>query len=210
MGYSSIPNSLAIEFDTYQNSQALDPNANHISIHSHGTAPNSSDQSASLGQAGSLVDLSDGAIHTVIIRYTTGSLRVFLDDLITPMLSVTADLETLLNLDNGTAWLGFTSSTGGDFENHDLLMWSFRPNPPPVRVEHWVVENDGSVEFQFIAAASQTYVVEYSTDLVHWIETQPPVHGTGSIVVWRDSGPPGTEGLPGDQPQRFYRIRVEP
>src|SRR6185503_17813216 len=118
----SIPNSLAIEFDTHQNSQALDPDANHISIHSRGTASNSADESASMGQVSPLINLSDGGIHTVIIRYTAGSLRVFLDDLKTPLLKVSIDLGTLFNLDSGTAWVGFTSSTGGDFENHDLLM----------------------------------------------------------------------------------------
>src|SRR4030095_16307368 len=98
MGYGSIPNSLAIEFDTHQNSQALDPDANHISIHSRGTASNSADESASMGQVSPLINLSDGGIHTVLIRYTAGSLRVFLDDLKTPLLKVSIDLGTLLNL----------------------------------------------------------------------------------------------------------------
>ena len=38
---------------------------------------------------------------------------------------------TLLSLENGAGWVGFTSTTGGEFENHDMLMWSFRPNTAP-------------------------------------------------------------------------------
>jgi hypothetical protein len=56
---------------------------------------------------------------------------VFLDDLILPVLTLPMDLASVLNFDSGAAWVGFTASTGGEIENHDLLMWSFRPNTPP-------------------------------------------------------------------------------
>ena len=48
IGYHSIPNSLAVEFDTWQNVPSDgfggDPNDNHVSIHTAGTAPNSADE----------------------------------------------------------------------------------------------------------------------------------------------------------------------
>jgi hypothetical protein len=136
MGYGSIANSLAIEFDTFQNPEALDPNANHIGIHSRGTEPNSAEESASLALVTPSINLSDGAIHTVVIRYAGGMLKVFLDDLNNqPTLELPVELGTLLTLDNGTAWVGFTSSTGGDFENHDILMWSFRPNTAAPQIQ---------------------------------------------------------------------------
>jgi len=75
---------------------------------------------------------------------------------------------------------------------------------------HVIVNNDGSVELQFLAASDQAYTVEYSADLVRWSEALPSIRGTGSPYLWHDDGPPGTESLPGDQPHRFYRIRVEP
>jgi hypothetical protein len=131
LGYSSVPNSLAIEFDTFQNPEATDPDANHIGIHSRGSGANSTDESASLARVVPPIDLSDGQIHTVLVRYQGGQLRIFVDDLITPALKLPIDLSTLINLDNGGAWVGFTSATGGEFENHDMLMWSFRPNASP-------------------------------------------------------------------------------
>jgi hypothetical protein len=42
------------------------------------------------------------------------------------------DLGNLLNLQGGrSAFIGFTSSTGGAFENHDILNWSYSDVPEP-------------------------------------------------------------------------------
>jgi hypothetical protein len=136
LGYGSLTRSLAIEFDTYQNPATSDLDANHIGIHSRGTQANSSDESASLARVSPPIDMSDGTIHTVVIRYSDGLLRVFLDDLNNaPVLQLSLNLGTLLALDNGAAWVGFTAATGGDFENHDILMWSFRPNAAAPQIQ---------------------------------------------------------------------------
>ena len=131
MGYGGLPSSLVVEFDTYYNPEGSDPDGNHVSMHTRGTAPNSTDESAALERATPKVDLSDGGVHLAYIRYSHGQLKVFLDDLGTPLLQPALDLGTLLNLPDGSAWVGFTSSTGADFEDHDILMWAFRPNRPP-------------------------------------------------------------------------------
>jgi hypothetical protein len=55
IGYSGIANSIAVEFDTTQNppeefgGMPGDPNANHLSVQSRGTFPNSADPTYSLG-----------------------------------------------------------------------------------------------------------------------------------------------------------------
>ncbi len=131
LGYSSLANSLAVEFDTFQNPEATDLDANHIGIHSRGALPNSAEESAALARMTPSIDMSDGAVHSVVIRYSGSLLRVYLDDLSTPVLTKPVDLGSVLNLDHGTAWVGFTAATGGEFESHDILMWSFRPNLPP-------------------------------------------------------------------------------
>jgi Legume lectin domain len=141
-----ISNSLAVEFDTYQNTD--DPNANHVAVQSCGPGPNSSDEAATyddgtpcnLGTNSSLGDitLADGNTHTVTIEYTppagdcgefcTGTLQVTLDGtpLFAPILSL--NLNSLLTLNGGSAWVGFTSATGFYFENHDILSWTFTPH----------------------------------------------------------------------------------
>ena len=125
LGYFGIPNSLAVEFDTWFNPEWNDPNENHVSIHTIGDQFNSTDEFFSLGSTTAIPDLSDGNVHTVRISYTPGTLQVFLDDLSNPILSVPADLGAILYLDHGHAWLGFTAATGGAAENHDILNWSY-------------------------------------------------------------------------------------
>jgi uncharacterized repeat protein (TIGR01451 family) len=87
-----IPSSLAIEFDTFQNTD--DPNANHVAIQSCGTAANSSDNLVNgvLGAPGPCnlainpltgvtnpitglpINMADGSVHTVTITYTPSTL----------------------------------------------------------------------------------------------------------------------------------------
>lgn len=133
IGYGSLPNSLAVEFDTWNNgpdNHNGDPNGNHISVQTRGTDMNSSDHAYSLGAVTTLPNMSDAAIHTATIRYQAGVLTVYLDNPTTPVLSVAVDLSTRLHLADGLAWVGFTSATG-NYENHDILSWSFQGNTPP-------------------------------------------------------------------------------
>ena len=83
----------------------------------------------SLGTTTAIPDLSDGTIRTARIAYTPGTLNVFVDDLSTPVLSVNVDLATMLSLDNGQAYVGFTASSSHASENHDILSWRFVPEP---------------------------------------------------------------------------------
>lgn len=64
LGYDGINNSIAIEFDTYFNFEAIDPYENHISIHTGGwRVPNTSNHSHSLGHTNQIRDLTDGPLH---------------------------------------------------------------------------------------------------------------------------------------------------
>ena len=151
---TGIPNSLAIEFDTFQNAGPgpnNDPNANHVAVQSCGTDPNSADHYATHGEssvpcnlginANLTSDLADGAAHTVKIEYTSpiecdcgGKLQVTLDgtDLFTignENQITSLDLASLLALgEGGTAWVGFTAATGDAVESNDILSWTFTPH----------------------------------------------------------------------------------
>ncbi len=124
LGYTSLANSLVIEFDTAQS--LGDPSGSHISVHTNGTGPNGWEESLSLGSFNTLTPMDDATTHTAKIRYTNGELSVFLDDLVNPVLVVPVDLDSLLDLDQGRAWVGFTASTGGGYQNHDILNWSYK------------------------------------------------------------------------------------
>lgn len=122
-GYGGIPTSLAIEFDTWQNPWDLD--GNHVAIHSAGAAPNSS-QSRALGIAPVAQNLSDGNAHVARIEYIPGSLRVYVDGVLTltAPLDLTRVQGTNLLDAAGAAWIGFTSATGAAWEVHDILTWT--------------------------------------------------------------------------------------
>jgi len=151
-----IPNSVAIEFDTFQNS--YDGDADHVAIQSCGTANNLADHTSPclITRSGSLqalpnpINLADGNSHYAQIVYLPFSatcptanpcpnLFVYVDPAINPAPVVQAHVDlnnpctaagcpagTILN--NGTAWVGFTAATRGAQSEHDLLSFTFSPS----------------------------------------------------------------------------------
>lgn len=121
LGYASILNSIAIEFDTYDNG-AGDINNNHLSILSNGNV------NTSLAQDSAPFDLNSGNVLNAWIAYngTTDVLQVYLSDTSTQpvdaVLSTTVDLAGALG---NQAFIGFTAGTGGLVNDQDILNWSF-------------------------------------------------------------------------------------
>lgn len=170
LGYGGLSNSLAIEFDTLWN-PGNDPNANHISVHTNGTLPNGSGSASSLGFVDTIPDLSDGNVHTAKIAYTPGTLEIYLNDLTTPVLTVPLDLENTLNLDNGTAYLGFTGTTGAAVETHDILNWMFETET--------VTETTQPTIFVNPANGNQYFFTELDT----WLGAQEQAQALGGNLV---------------------------
>jgi glucose/arabinose dehydrogenase len=134
LGYHGLVNSLAVEFDTYSNGSCSVANVNdpagvHISVHTGGPGPNSVAESVSIVSSTSVADFADGAVHVARVRYAAGTLSIFVDNLVLPVASAPLQLDTLLTLDNGKAWVGFTGATGGLAEAHDVLDWTFDETP---------------------------------------------------------------------------------
>ena len=135
IGYGGIPNSLAIELDTWNNAPMGngDPNNNHISVQSAGKEPNSYDHRYSLAVAEDIPKLDDGKAHTLHVEYLPGRMTIAIDG--EEVIDVELDLRTILSIEDGSAWVGFTSATARAWENHDLLAWSFSPPQKVVVVE---------------------------------------------------------------------------
>jgi|GEM_PF-620071 len=136
---TGIPNSLAFEIDTYQNSWDLDNQ--HVAIQSCGAQPNSpnhDDPNCFIARAAILpsINIADGNPHTVRIDYTPptncGSdcpnLLVYIDGSTTPTLVTFVDINATLALDGTSAYVGFTAATRGASETHEILSWTFSPN----------------------------------------------------------------------------------
>ena len=61
-----------------------------------------------------------------VIEYQPPMLAVFLDDRKEPIVSAAIDMTSVAG-EGGKAYVGFTAGTGGAYQNHDVLNWSFGP-----------------------------------------------------------------------------------
>ena len=114
------------------NPQWSEPGDNHLSFQSNGLLENTPDMSASIANAG-ISDLSGGSNHTIRVVYAGGIMSVYLDGSLNASLSSAVNLSTLLSLDNGAAWVGVTSATGGvaNAQAHVLDAWSWTSTVVP-------------------------------------------------------------------------------
>jgi len=131
LGYSpgdrnkAIANSLAVFFDTFQNQE--DESGNAISICTNGGERKQMRwPPPRLGINWSpRMELKDGETHQVRIVFSPPLMTVYVDD--QPAVRAPVDLGRMVGPD-GSAYVGFTASTGDGYENHDILDWTFRPN----------------------------------------------------------------------------------
>jgi len=138
---SGIPNSLAVEFNTFNNGTGVDPSNSDVTIQNcSGTGANSVDSTCrikynDLTTLSPAITLADGNIHSVTITYAPplsgtgpGTLDVLLDNIdLFPNGALTFDITTIGLASGGTAYVGFTAATGGGDDNQDILSWTFTP-----------------------------------------------------------------------------------
>jgi len=131
MGYNQMPNSIALEFDTFGNLLTFDPSANHVSVNTNGTSPNAASHSSSLAATSAVPTLADDTVHSVRIEYTPGTFKAYVDDTVVT-LQLELDIAATLGLTDGTAWVGFTAATSGLTQSTELLSWSFDEQSGPI------------------------------------------------------------------------------
>ena len=140
LGYQNIPGCAVVEFDNWQNkvgdpefSQDEEPGI-HVGFHTMGAVEENSAGPHAVypdlvsGETRNIPSLFDAKIHTLKIRYLPGTLSVFIDDMVSPVLEVPVDLADVLDLVDGIAWVGFTGATGSATQIQDILSWSFAVN----------------------------------------------------------------------------------
>lgn len=123
LGYSGILQSIAVEFDTFKNTTQLDPNSNHIGVDTLGSL-------ISLSTVNVTPNFDDGNLWTAWIDYNGSTLEVRASENgirpVTALLSYSLSLTMLNTTLGGTsAYVGFTSATGGAYGDHDILTWTF-------------------------------------------------------------------------------------
>ena len=141
LGYgvaAGVPNSIAVEFDTYKNGAADNNSSNHIAIDTNGQITNTAAQNV-YGQADCSTSayvsgcMSNGDLWTVTIAYNATYLSVTAQDgrSAAPFAAISSfpiNIDSYLG--GNTAYAGFTSSTGSGSENHNILNWTFDPTTP--------------------------------------------------------------------------------
>jgi len=137
IGYLGVSgNSVGIEFDTYNNGSSDGNSSNHIGINTNGGLQDSNLTNAygvstcnfggsSYKSAGCM---SNGDLWTVNMSYNGSALTVSLNDpaegtAFTALNTVPLNLVSILG--QNTAFVGFSSGTGGGWENHDIVNWTF-------------------------------------------------------------------------------------
>ncbi len=229
MGFGqAIQNSLAVELDTYQNLEYGDPDANHVAVQSctpnnattlsgnssdhnylcpDGSAAKLALQSLPLGMS-----LSDGAVHTITVNYTPpgtctancNNFAVYLDSNL--LLQTTLDITKQLFLNpNAGAFIGFTSSTGSNVQNSDVVSWSFsqlplapidinQPLQPAVTTFNYTQNLSAAVDYSqsgLPASAFQGVVMEGTVDGISDQDFANLVQNTpfqGSACLRQDTG----------------------
>jgi hypothetical protein len=131
IGYFGIPQSLGVEFDTYNNGGGYDPNGNHVNFDYNGnfssdaTAVEIPERMNDDGVWSAWVDY-DGATQSLELRLVENSTVRPAD----PLLQANVDLASILG--STDAFVGFTSATGAAYDDHDILNWQFRQDFNPI------------------------------------------------------------------------------
>lgn len=131
LGYQGVGNSVAVEFDTFNNGEV--GTSNHVGVDTNGVLGNNGVSPYGVANCGSTTGyvfgcMSNGDIWTATIDYdgTTNLLDVYVQDGAGAVQQVVNDMSINIAslLGTSTAFVGFTSATGSGWANHDILSWS--------------------------------------------------------------------------------------
>ena len=125
IGYSGIGSSVGVEFDTWCNAANNDPSSNHVGIDLQGIVNHG------LGApftANVTPNFDDGGLWTAWVDYdgTTLEVRANQTGLRPAAPLVSRDIDISAELGGVTqAYVGFTSGTGADWGDHDIVNWRY-------------------------------------------------------------------------------------
>jgi hypothetical protein len=129
LGYQGVANSLAVEFDTYFNSDT-DAAPNEVAVDTDGSISVIDGQGQGCGVSGRQPPscLADAAEWTARITYDGHLINVTVQDGTNPVVPVVTNYPVNLRavLGGTTAYVGFTAGTGAGHADFDVLGWAMR------------------------------------------------------------------------------------
>jgi hypothetical protein len=173
-------NALNICFDSYQNADQGDASNALLSVRAGTTVLTSINLAANpaftFGGVNSddLTTGLDSAPYAVRVTYIPGDLDVYFNNILV-VDSLNVNLETIGAVDeDGKAFAGFTSRTGGLFEAHDVTRWFLTegaPAAPPAQLtllsSSLDLENN-QITLTWSSSDTKSYRVVASQDLSDW------------------------------------------
>jgi hypothetical protein len=169
LGAGNIPNSLVIEFDTYDNdnpAHVYDMLADHIAVEIDGNLQGPGAPYCGPTPAfASLANLDDGAVHTIMISWdpVTFNLKIYVDGNL--RLTCNGNFVTSVFGGDNTVYWGATAATGG-LDNQQY----FCPSTVvlPVELSAFKTNCDGEFNHIFWRAETESrldhYLLEYTYD----------------------------------------------
>lgn len=132
IGFAGINHSVGIEFDTWNNGGYDGNSSNHVGVDINGGVASVAlapvaEADMNNGQVWNAWIDYDGTSHLLEVRLTQSLLRPT-----QALLSYTYDITAALG--STSAYVGFTSGTGGAGANHDVLSWTMADDFAPIGV----------------------------------------------------------------------------
>jgi hypothetical protein len=118
-GTASIPKSVAVKFDLYNNSGE---GTNSTGIYTNGNSPTVPATTLAGG-----IDLHSGKVYQVQMTYDGTTLSMTITDVVSPTSTFTTSFPINIpaTVGGSTAFVGFTGGTGGLTATQEILNWTF-------------------------------------------------------------------------------------
>lgn len=165
MGYDGITPSIGIEFDTWHNSYNNDPSSNHAAIDINGEVNHGAGSPDTLSAGDDSIredGFDNGDKWYVWIDYDGTTLEVRFNQNAQrpedPLLSKDIDVAGILGVNE--AYVGFTSGTGADWGNHDILYWEYHDTYDPIDNPDCYLQSDLDAKYEEGVEAGKAFCQE--------------------------------------------------
>jgi uncharacterized protein (TIGR03382 family) len=120
LGVGGVMPAVSVEFDTFCNDETMDPSSSHLGVDINGDVHSvlTADVSPFLNDGNRWYAWVDYDGSTLSVRVNQTGVRPA-----APQLAYEIDLAATIGTD--TAYVGFTAATGGGYQNHDVIDWTY-------------------------------------------------------------------------------------